>query len=142
MLQKHYSKIARTAPIALAVALAGLAGSAGASGGGSGSGGGGNNSGTWPTAYPLNPGTVISQTATTAAVRSTSYPYDVMTQQLDPAYTAKGCQITSAVNHPRMYLCYNPNTKKTDTIDVHFAALDPTATDPSVSQTSFFLIKG
>jgi hypothetical protein len=46
------------------------------------------------------------------------------------------------VNRPRDYLCYNPATSKSDEVLFTFAALDATATDPSVSQTNAFYIQG
>ena len=46
------------------------------------------------------------------------------------------------MNRPRDYLCYNPATSKSDEVLFTFAALDVTVTDPSVSQTNAFYIKG
>ena len=101
-------------------------------------------SGTWPSAYPLptDPGTLLSQSSTMASVRSTDQVF-VVTVKLDDLYvTQKGCVSRLAVNKPRDYLCYNPATRKTDEIIFHFAALDPTAADPSTSQTTAFYVKG
>jgi len=112
------------------------AGAASASGGGS--------SGAWPDAFPLptSPGTVLSQSSTTAVVRSTDQ-VGVVQATLDNLYvTVKGCTHRLGVNRPRDYLCYNPATSKLDEVLFTFAALDPTATDPSVSQTNAFLIRG
>ena len=112
------------------------AGAASASGGGS--------SGTWPAAFPLptNPGTLLSQSSTTAVVRSTDQ-VGVVQAKLDDLYiTEKGCTQRLGVNRPRDYLCYNPATNKSDEVLFTFAALDATVTDPSVSQTNAFYIKG
>ncbi|HEY0520883.1 MAG TPA: hypothetical protein VGC84_15415 [Ilumatobacteraceae bacterium] len=133
----------------LAVVLALGGGVAIAKGGGGGGGGGGTgspppSSGTWPAAYPLptSPGTIISQSSTTAVVRSTDST-GVVNSKLDTLYvTQKGCTEKLAVNRPKDYLCFNSATGKTDEIYFTFAALDPTATDPSRSQTNAFLLKG
>ena len=112
------------------------AGAASASGGGS--------SGTWPAAFPLptNPGTLLSQSSTTAVVRSTDQ-VGIVQAKLDYLYiTKKGCTHRLGVNRPRDYLCYNPATSKSDEVLFTFAALDATVTDPSVSQTNAFYIKG
>jgi hypothetical protein len=112
------------------------AGAASASGGGS--------SGTWPAAFPLptNPGTLLSQSSTTAVVRSTDQ-VGVVQAKLDDLYiTQKGCTQRLGVNKPRDYLCYNPATNKSDEVLFTFAALDATVTDPSVSQTNAFYIQG
>ena len=120
---------------ALAV-LALSAGAASASRGGS--------AGTWPAAFPLptNPGTLLSQSSTTAVVRSTDQ-VGVVQAKLDDLYiTGKGCTQRLGVNRPRDYLCYNPATRKSDEVLFTFAALDATVTDPSDSQTNAFYIKG
>ena len=112
--------------------------------GGAATAGGGGSSGTWPAELPLptNPGTVISQSSTTAVVRSTD-PVSVVRSKLDQLYvTETGCTLRLGVNRPRDYLCYNPATRKTDEVLFTFAALDPTATDPSRSQTNAFYTKG
>ena len=112
------------------------AGAASASGGGS--------SGTWPAAFPLptNPGTVLSQSSTTAVVRSTDQVGAVQAK-LDALYiTQLGCTQRLGVNRPRDYLCFNPSTRKSDEVLFTFAALDATVTDPSVSQTNSFYIQG
>ena len=112
------------------------AGPASASGSGS--------SGTWPAAFPLptNPGTLLSQSSTTAVVRSTDQ-VGVVQAKLDALYiTEKGCTQRLGVNRPRDYLCYNPATSKSDEVLFTFAALDPTVTDSSVSQTNAFYIQG
>ena len=127
---------------AIAVSTATLAvlvlnpGAASASGGGS--------SGTWPAAFPLptNPGTLLSQSSTTAVVRSTDQ-VGVVQAKLDDLYIAKkGCTQRLGVNRPRDYLCYNPATSKSDEVLFTFAALDPTASDPSHSQTNAFYLQG
>ena len=127
---------------AIAVSTATLAvvvlnsGAASASGGGS--------SGTWPAAFPLptNPGTLLSQSATTAVVRSTDQ-VGVVQAKLDDLYiTMKGCTQRLGVNRPRDYLCYDPATGKSDEVLFTFAALDARVTDPSVSQTNAFFIQG
>jgi hypothetical protein len=101
-------------------------------------------SGTWPAAFPLptNPGTILSQSSTKAVVRSTD-TVEAVNNKLDALYvTQKGCTQKLAVNRPKDYLCVNPATKKTDEVYFFFAALDPTPTDPSRSQTSANYLKG
>ena len=109
----------------------------------SASGGGGTASGTWPTSMPLptSPGRIVSQSSTTATVRSTDSVATVQSK-LDSMYAAKGCTRKLAVNRPRDYLCRNASTGKTDEVYFTFAALDPTASDPSRSQTNAFYVKG
>jgi hypothetical protein len=105
---------------------------------------GGDGSGAWPAALPLptNPGTVISQSSTTAVVRSTDTVLQVMTK-LDNLYvTQMGCTRRLGVNKPRDYLCFNASTRKTDEVLFTFAALDPKPTDASRSQTNAFYTKG
>jgi hypothetical protein len=100
--------------------------------------------GTWPDAFPLPtaPGTVISQTSTTAVVRSTDQ-VAVVLSKLDNLYvTENGCTLRLAVNRPKDYLCYDPATRKTDEVYFTFAALDPRPTDSSRSQTNGFSLKG
>jgi hypothetical protein len=112
------------------------AGPASASGGGS--------AGTWPAAFPLptNPGMLLTQSSTTAVVKSTD-PVGVVQAKLDDLYiTRMGCNRRLAVNSPRDYLCYNAATRKSDEVLFTFAALDATSTDPSRSQTNAFYIKG
>ena len=104
----------------------------------------GGSSGTWPADLPLptNPGTVTAQSPTDAVVRSTD-TVAVVRAKLDELYvTQKGCTLKLAVNRPKDYLCFNPATKKTDEVVFTFAALDPTATDPAVSQTNAFYLQG
>ena len=131
--------------LAAVLALGGGAAIAKGGGGGSGSGGGGGtSSGTWPAAFPLptSPGTVLSQSSTRAVVRSTD-PVSVVTQKLDALYvTQKHCTERLAVNRPKDYLCANSATGKTDEVYFTFAALDPTPTDASRSQSNAFLISG
>lgn len=106
--------------------------------------GGGSSSGTWPAEFPLptENGTVTSQSSTTAVVRSTDDVATVLST-LDHAYVdLKGCSRRLAVNRPRDYLCSNPDTGKTDEVVFTFAALDPTASDPSRSQSNAFLSRG
>lgn len=104
----------------------------------------GGTSGTWPTAFPLptSPGQVISQSSTRAAVRSTDAVVVVKSKVDDLYVTQKGCISRPAVNKPKDYLCHNPATGKTDEVYFTFAALDPTATDPSRSQSNAFLVNG
>ena len=112
--------------------------------GGGGGGGSGGSSGTWPAAFPLptNPGTRISQSSTTAVVRSAD-TVTVVRGKLDNLYvTQKGCTEKLAVNRPKDYLCTNPVTHTTDEIYFTFAALDPTPTDASRSQTNAFYVQG
>ena len=104
----------------------------------------GGSTGTWPTSYPLPtaPGTVLSQSSTTAVVRSTDTVW-VVQQKLDELYvTQKGCTRRLAVNKPRDYLCRNSATGKTDEIVFTFAALDPTANDPPRSQSNAYFFNG
>jgi hypothetical protein len=104
----------------------------------------GGSSGAFPAAFPLptNPGTLLSQSSTTAVVRSTDQ-VGVVQAKLDDLYiTKKGCIQRLGVNRPRDYLCYNSATRKSDEVLFTFAALDPTVTDPSVSQTNAFFIQG
>lgn len=113
-------------------------------GGGAGMAQGGASTGTWPAGLPLptNPGTLVSQSSTRAVVRSTD-SVAVVKSKLDDLYvTQKGCTLRFAVNKPKDYLCYNSATRKTDEVFFTFAALDPTATDPSTSQTNAFYIEG
>jgi hypothetical protein len=105
---------------------------------------GGGSSGTWPTAFPLpvNPGTVLSQSSTSAVVRSTDTVAAVQTK-LDQMYlTQKGCTRRLAVNRPKDYLCRNAATGKTDEVWFTFAALDPTTSTSPRSQTNAFYVKG
>jgi hypothetical protein len=136
--------LSRTAvPLVALAAVITLGGGVATADGGSGGGGGGQ-SGTWPAAYPLplDPGTLVSQSSTTAVVRSTDTTTTVESK-LDALYvTGLGCASRAAVNKPRDYLCFNAATRKTDEIVFTFAALDPTATDPSRSQSNAFYNKG
>jgi hypothetical protein len=123
----------------------------GGSGGGAPAGGstggtptGGASTGAWPAAFPLptNPGTLLSQSSSTAVVRSTDTVL-IVHGKLDALYvTQMGCTSKAAVNKPRDYFCHNAATGKTDEIYFTFAALDPKATDPSRSQSNAFLAKG
>ena len=113
------------------------------SGGPAAADGGGSSAG-WPADLPLptDPGAVVFESSTTAVVRSTD---DVATvrSKLDELYlTQKGCTLRLAVNRPKDYLCYNPASRKTDEVYFTFAALDPTSSDPSRSQTNGFHLKG
>ena len=101
-------------------------------------------SGTWPTDYPLplDPGTLVAQTSETAVVRSTDVVLDVKTK-LDAMYVDQlGCTRVAAVNKPRDYFCFNASTGTTDEIWFTFAALDPTASDSTQSQTNAYLVRG
>jgi hypothetical protein len=100
--------------------------------------------GTWPAAFPLptTPGTLVSQSLTTAVVRSTD-TVAVVLRKLDDLYvTNKGCALRPAVNKPKDYFCYNSATGKSQEVYFTFAALDPKPTDPSHSQTNAFYVKG
>jgi hypothetical protein len=91
---------------------------------------------------PTDPGRVVAQSATTATVRSTD-TVAVVKGKLDTLYvTQKGCTLRTAVNKPKDYFCHNASTGKTDEVYFTFAALDPTAGDPSHSQSNAFLVKG
>ena len=105
---------------------------------------GGGSSGVWPGHLPLptDPGTVVSQSSTKAVVRSTDSAAVVMAKLDDLYVTQKGCTRHLAVNRPRDYLCFNAATGKTNEVVFTFASLDPTATDPSRTQTNAFLIEG
>ena len=131
---KKFAAIGMSA-VAVVVIGAGVASASGGSSSGS--------SGTWPTSMPLptNPGRIVSQSSTTAVVRSTD-PVATVQSKLDSTYAAKGCTRKLAVNRPRDYLCRNASTGKTDEVWFTFAALDPTASDPSRSQTNAFYVKG
>jgi hypothetical protein len=105
---------------------------------------GGSSSGTWPTSLPLptDPGTLVWQSPTRAVVRSTE-SVAVVRGRLDELYvTQKGCTLEPAVNKPKDYFCYNAATRKTDEVFFTFAALDPSAADPSVSQSNAFYVQG
>jgi hypothetical protein len=133
-----------TATIAVAVLNGGAAT---ADGGGSSSGGrasGGSAAGVWPADLPLptSPGTVVEQSGSTAVVRSTD-TVSVVMDKLDELYvTQKGCTLRLAVNKPQDFLCFNPDTRKVDEVLFTFAALDPTPSDPSLSQSNAFYFKG
>ena len=129
-----------TATVALALNGGAVVAKDGGSGGGSG-GGTSSTSGAWPAWLPLptNPGTVVSQSSTSAVVRSTDMPFDVQTK-LDAMYVGGlGCTQRFAVNRPKDYICRNPATGRTQEVWFSFAALDPKPTDPSRSQTNAFL---
>jgi hypothetical protein len=105
---------------------------------------GGGSTGTWPSGLPLptDPGRLVSQSATTAVVRSTDTVW-VVQRKLDNRYVAqKGCKRRLAVNKPRDYLCHNRATGKTDEIVFTFAALDPTVRHPARSQSNAYYFKG
>jgi hypothetical protein len=104
----------------------------------------GGSAGSWPARFPLptNPGRVVSESSTTAVVRSTDTAWDVQ-QKLDRLYvTQRGCKRRLAVNKPRDYLCHNRATGKTDEIVFTFAALDPTAGHPARSQSNAYHVNG
>jgi hypothetical protein len=133
-----------TVTLAVVVMNGGVAQAKGGGGAGSGGGGVATASGTWPAAFPLptDPGTLLSQSSTTAVVRSTD-PVGVVQQKLDDLYiTTMGCIQQLGVNKPRDYVCTNPATGTSEEVLFTFAALDPKATDPSVSQTNAFLLQG
>jgi hypothetical protein len=101
-------------------------------------------SGTWPAEYPLplDPGTLIAQSSETAVVRSTDVVIDVKAK-LDALYVDQlGCIRVAAVNKPRDYFCFDAVTGTLDEVYFTFAALEPTASDPSNSQTNAFLVQG
>src|SRR5262245_61881517 len=141
---KKLAAIAVTTATVAVVALNG-GGALASSGSGSGSGSGGGSSSAascaWPAWLPLptSPGTVLSQSSTSAVVRSTDMPFDVQ-NKLDALYVGQlGCTQRFAVNRPKDYICRNPATGKTQEVWFTFAALDPKPTDPSRSQTNAFL---
>lgn len=128
-------KAAAIAVSAAALAVLPLTGGQAVAGGGSG---------TWPSRFPLptNPGRVVSQSSTTAVVRSTATVATVQ-RRLDNLYVGqKGCRKTVAVNKPRDYFCHNRATGKTDEIVFTFAALDPTRRDASRSQSNAYYFEG
>jgi hypothetical protein len=132
-MNKHIARAASAATLAVLV-LAGSPAMAKSDG----------SSGTWPTDLPLptDPGTVIAQGSTTAVVRSTD-TVGTVKSKLDQLYVVeKGCTRQLGVNKPRDFLCYNPETDETDEVLFTFAALDPTATDPALSQTNAFYLEG
>jgi hypothetical protein len=101
-------------------------------------------SGTWPSRFPLpnHPGRLVSQSSTTAVVRSTDTVWAVQSK-LDRLYVGqKGCTRRLAVNKPRDYLCRNHATGKTEEIVFTFAALDPTARHPARSQANAYYLGG
>lgn len=101
-------------------------------------------SATWPAAHPLpiNPGTVISQTSTTAVIRSTD-TVAVVQSKLDNLYLEQnGCTRQVAVNKPRDYFCHNLSTGEIHEIVFTFAALDPTTRHPARSQTNAYHLHG
>lgn len=106
---------------------------------------GGSSSGAWPASLPLpvNPGIVLSQSSSTAVLRS-SETVATVASRLDSLYvTNKGCTRRLAVNRPKDYLCRNAATGKTDEVYFTFAALDLTASNPTYrSQTNGFYVKG
>jgi hypothetical protein len=135
-----------TATLAVVVLNGGVATAkgGGSSGGGTPAGGtpAGASTGAWPAALPLptNPGTVLSQSSSTAVVRSTDTVL-IVHGKLDALYvTQMGCTSKAAVNKPRDYFCKNPATGKTVEVFFTFAALDPKPTDPSRSQSNAFLV--
>jgi hypothetical protein len=100
----------------------------------------GGSSGTWPGSFPLptNPGQVVSQSSTTAVVRSTA-TVRVVQRKLDRLYVGRmGCTKRLAVNKPRDYLCHSRATGTTEEIVFTFAALDPTLSDPARSQSNAY----
>src|SRR5262245_29875428 len=97
-------------------------------------------SGRWPARFPLvtHPRRVVSQSSSTAVVRSRATVWTVV-QKLDHMYVAQmGCKRRAAVNKPRDYLCHNRATGKTDEIVFTFAALDPTPKHPARSQSNAY----
>src|SRR3954471_16975416 len=69
-------------------------------------------SGGWPAEFPLpvNPGQVVSETSTTAVVRSTD-TVAVVKDKLHAMYVeGLGCTSVAAVNKPRDYFCFNAAT--------------------------------
>jgi hypothetical protein len=84
----------------------------------------------------------VLQTSARAVVRSTD-TVGTVKSKLDNLYvTNLGCTLKLTVNKPKDYFCTNPATHKTDEIYFTFAALDPTASDPSRSQSNAYLVKG
>jgi hypothetical protein len=95
----------------------------------------GGSSGTWPARYPLmtHPGRVVSQSSTTAVVRSTATVYTVQ-RRLDRMYVGRmGCRKHLAVNKPRDYFCGGQEIVFT------FAALDPRPGHPARSQSNAYV---
>ena len=106
--------------------------------------GGGGRSGTWPAGLPLPtaPGSVVAQSSSTAVIRSTD-SVAVVRSKLDQLYVVQlGCTVRFAVNRPKDYVCLDPATGRSTEVYFTFAALDPTATDATRSQTNAFLVGG
>ena len=104
----------------------------------------GGSAGRWPARFPLvtNPGRVISQSSSTAVVRSRATVWTVQ-RRLDHMYVGQmGCKRRVAVNKPRDYFCHNRATGKTDEIVFTFAALDPTPRHPARSQSNAYVFNG
>jgi hypothetical protein len=127
-----------TATLAIAVLSGGVAT---ASGGASSPGGGSASAWSADLPLPTSPGTVISQSSSTASVRSTD-TVAVVKSKLDAMYGQMGCTNRPAVNRPKDYFCFNSATGRTVEVYFTFALLDPTATDPSRSQTNAFRVGG
>lgn len=85
---------------------------------------------------------MLSQSLTTAVVRSTDTVAVVMSKLDELCLTQMACTRRLGVNRPRDYLCYNPATRKTDEVLFTFATFDPTTIDPPRSQTNAFYTKG
>ena len=136
-------RLAAIAVSSATLTLAVLSGGAAVADGGGGSSSGGTTASTWPAALPLptSPGTIISQSSSTASVRSTD-SVAVVKSKLDAMYGQLGCTNRPAVNRPRDYFCFNSATGRTDEVYFTFALLDPTATDPSRSQSNAFRVGG
>jgi len=101
----------------------------------------GGSSGTWPTAFPLptSPGRVVSQSSTTAVVRSTDTVWAVQ-RKLDRLYVGRmGCTRRLAVNKPRDYLCHDRAGSSVEIVFT-FAALDPVPGHPARSQSNAYHI--
>ena len=97
-------------------------------------------SGSWPTAYPLPQGTVVTESSDAAVVRSTAVVIDVKAE-LDALYVGQlGCVRNIAVNKPRDYFCTDASTGKTDEVWFTFAALE--FTPGASSQTNAYLVQG
>ena len=106
--------------------------------------GGGGRSGTWPASLPLPtaPGSVVAQSSSTAVIRSTD-SVAVVRSKLDQLYVVQlGCTVRFAVNRPKDYVCLDPATGRSREVYFTFAALDPTASDATRSQTNAFLVSG
>lgn len=96
--------------------------SGGGSGGpGGGGGGGGGAQGVWPASYPLpNPGTITTQSSTSAVVQSPDSVQSVLLQLDDVYVNQLGCTEQQSSTAALDFLCVNPSTGRTDEVTFNF----------------------